>query len=68
MDRFEGPQTALIIALHRGLYLAITMVRYGGPLTALTIALQRGLYFAIIMDRYAGPSLPLLYRRIEVST
>jgi hypothetical protein len=54
MDRFVGPQSALTIALPRGLYLGIIMDRYGGPLSALTIALPRGLYLAIIMDRYGG--------------
>jgi hypothetical protein len=40
MDRYGGPQTALAIALHGGLYLAIMMDRYKGPNTALTIALH----------------------------
>jgi hypothetical protein len=40
MDRHEGPQTALTIALHGGLYLAIIMDSYEGPHTALTIALM----------------------------
>jgi hypothetical protein len=31
MDGFGGPQTALTIALHGGLYLAIIMDRYVGP-------------------------------------
>jgi hypothetical protein len=39
MDRYEGSQTALTIALHGGLNLAIIMDRYEGPQTALTIAL-----------------------------
>jgi hypothetical protein len=39
MDRYGGPQTALTIALHGGLYLAIIMDRYRGPHTALTVAL-----------------------------
>jgi hypothetical protein len=43
MYRFGGPLTAHIIALHRGLYLAIIMDRYEGPLPALTIALHGGL-------------------------
>jgi threonine/homoserine efflux transporter RhtA len=55
MDRFRGPQTALTIAFHGGLYLAIIMDRYGGPQTALSRALHGGLYLAIIMDRYRGP-------------
>jgi hypothetical protein len=43
MDRYGGPLTALTIALHRGLRLAIIMVRYEGSDTALTIALHKGL-------------------------
>jgi hypothetical protein len=60
MDRHEGPQTALTIALHGGLYLAILMDRHEEHHTAPIIALHRGLYFAIIMDRQEGPILPLL--------
>jgi hypothetical protein len=30
MDRYEGPQTPLIIALHGGLYIAIIMDRHEG--------------------------------------
>jgi hypothetical protein len=41
MDRDEGLQTALTIALHAGLYLAIIMDRYEELQTALTIALHR---------------------------
>jgi hypothetical protein len=52
MDRYGGPRSALNIALHRGLYLAIVMDCYEGPLSALTIALHRGLYLAKIMYRY----------------
>jgi hypothetical protein len=37
MDRYGVPQTALIIALRGGLYLAIIMDRYAGPKTTLTI-------------------------------
>jgi hypothetical protein len=48
------PHTALTIALHRGLYIAIIMDRYRGPHTSFTLALHRGLYLAIIMDRYSG--------------
>jgi hypothetical protein len=33
-----GPHTALTIALHRGLYLAIIMDRYVGPHAARAIA------------------------------
>jgi hypothetical protein len=43
MHRYGGPQIALIIALHGGMYLAIIMDRYRGPYTALTIALHGGL-------------------------
>jgi hypothetical protein len=59
MDWYEGPHTALTIALHRGLYLAIIIYRYEGPHTALNIALLRGLYLSIIMDRYEGPHISL---------
>jgi hypothetical protein len=38
MERYGGPQTALIIALLGGLYIDIIMNRYGGPHIALTIA------------------------------
>jgi hypothetical protein len=54
MDRYEGPQSALIITLYRGPYLAIIMDRYEGPQSALTIDLYRGPYIAIAMDRYEG--------------
>jgi hypothetical protein len=43
MDRYGGPQTALTIALHRGLFLSIIMDRYERLLTVLTIALHRDL-------------------------
>jgi hypothetical protein len=43
MDRYEEPQSALKIALHRDLYLAIIMDRYVGPQSAITIALHRSL-------------------------
>jgi hypothetical protein len=36
MDRYGEPETALIIALHGGLYLAIIMDRYSEPETART--------------------------------
>jgi hypothetical protein len=39
MDRHEGPQTALTIALFVGLYLAIKMDWHEAPQTTLTIAL-----------------------------
>jgi hypothetical protein len=55
MDRYEGSETALTIALHRSLHLAIIMDRFEGPQTALTIALHRSLYLAVIMDSL-GPS------------
>jgi hypothetical protein len=38
MDRYEGPQSAVTIALHSGLYIAIIMNRYEGPQIALSIA------------------------------
>jgi hypothetical protein len=40
MDRYEGPHTALTIALHGGLYLAIIIDRYRRPHTSLTLALH----------------------------
>jgi hypothetical protein len=43
MDQYEVQQSALTIALHRGLYLAIIMDRYEGHQTALTTALHGGL-------------------------
>jgi hypothetical protein len=43
MDMEKGPQTALTIALDRGVYLAIIMDLEKGPQTALTIALHSGL-------------------------
>jgi hypothetical protein len=52
MDRYYGPNTALVITLHRGHYLGIIMNRYYVPHTALTIALYRGFNLAIIMGRY----------------
>jgi hypothetical protein len=55
----KGP-TLLIIAFHRGLYMAIIMDRHERPQTTVTIALHGGLYLAIIMDRQKGPKLPLL--------
>jgi hypothetical protein len=68
MGPYEDPESALIIAFNRGLYLALIIHRYEGPLSALTIAVHRGLYLAIIMDRYEGPKLPLLYPGIETCT
>jgi hypothetical protein len=60
MYRYEGHQTALTIAFHRGLYLAsIILDSYERPQTALTIALHGGLDLAIIIDRYEGPKLSL---------
>jgi hypothetical protein len=43
MDRYEGPPSALTIALDGGHYLGIVMDCYGGPLTAITIALNGGI-------------------------
>jgi hypothetical protein len=43
MNRYEGPHTALTIALLGGLYLAIIMDGYEGPQTTLTMALLGGL-------------------------
>jgi ABC-type nitrate/sulfonate/bicarbonate transport system permease component len=40
MDRHDRTLTALIIALHGGLYFAIIMDRYEWAETALTIALH----------------------------
>jgi hypothetical protein len=54
MECDDGPHTAVTIALHGGVYLAIMMDRYERPHTSLTIALHRGLYLAIIMDCYEG--------------
>jgi hypothetical protein len=51
MDWEKGHQTALTIALHRGLFLAIILDREKGEQTALNIELYSGLYLAIIMDR-----------------
>jgi hypothetical protein len=59
VTRYGGPRTALTIALHRGLYLAIVMHRYREPQTALTIPFHGGLYLPIIMDRYGGPQTAL---------
>jgi hypothetical protein len=44
MDLYEETLTALNIALHGGLYLAIIMNGNEGLLTALSITLHRGLY------------------------
>jgi hypothetical protein len=49
----EGPQTALSLALHRGLYLAI-IIHLWGATNSLTMFLDGGIYFLIIMDRYRG--------------
>jgi hypothetical protein len=43
MDLYGRPKTALTIALHGGLYIAIIMDLYGRPKTVLTIALNGGL-------------------------
>jgi hypothetical protein len=55
MDCYEGPHTALNIALHGGLYLVIIMIRHDGSHTDLTIDLHGGLYLAIIVHRHEGP-------------
>jgi hypothetical protein len=55
----QGP-TALIIALHRGIYLANIMDHNERPQTLLNIALHRGLYTAVIMDRNEGPQTSVL--------
>jgi hypothetical protein len=61
MDRHEVPHTALTIALHAGLHLAIIMDRHEGPHTALTMSLHGVLYIAILMDRHNGsPHCPYL--------
>jgi hypothetical protein len=52
MARYEGPHTALIIALHGGLYIANIMDRYEGPLTALTIVSS----CKIVLRELWGPS------------
>jgi hypothetical protein len=54
------PQTALTIALHIGLYLAIIMDHYRGPQTVLTIALHGGLYLAIILVSCRGLQTALI--------
>jgi hypothetical protein len=60
MDRYEGTHSALTIAMHSGLYLAIIKDSYGGPHNALSITIHRGLYLAIIMHRFEGTIVPLL--------
>jgi hypothetical protein len=56
MDRHEGIQTTLTIALHGGLYLVIIMDRYGVNRTPLKIALNGCLYLTITIYRYEGPT------------
>jgi hypothetical protein len=68
MFRYEGPQTAFIRALHRGLYLAIIKDRYEGSHTSFTICLYRDLYYEIIIDRYEVPLIALTKPCIEGST
>jgi hypothetical protein len=68
MIRYEWPLTALTIALHRGLHLAIIMSRYEEPRSVFTIALQRGLFLAIILHRYEGPLNELILPCIEASS
>jgi hypothetical protein len=60
MDQYEGPHSALTIALHIGLCLDIIMDRYDGPHSALSIALQKGLYIDILINPYYGPTLPFI--------
>jgi hypothetical protein len=60
MDRNEGPDSALTIALQGGLYLAIIMDRYDGRHTSVTLSLLRGLYVAIAMYLMKAPTLTLL--------
>jgi hypothetical protein len=43
MDRYEEPHTAITIALHLALYLAIIIERHEVPQTAINIVLHRGL-------------------------
>jgi hypothetical protein len=50
MERYEGCQTKLTIALRRGLYLAILMDRIEVHLTTLTIAFHGGPF-----SYYNGP-------------
>jgi hypothetical protein len=47
----KGPKLPLL-ALLRGLYLAILLFRYEWPQSPLTITLIRGLYLAILLDPY----------------
>jgi hypothetical protein len=54
MNRYSGPNS-VIITLHGGLCLAITMDRYAGPRSAITIALHGSDFLPIIIDRYCGP-------------
>jgi hypothetical protein len=56
MDSYEGPHTALTIALYRDLYLAILMVIYEGPNISLTLAVHEDLYLAIVVWAMWGPS------------
>jgi hypothetical protein len=55
MDRHEGPQTALTLALLLGVYIAIKMERHEGTQTAQRRALLGGLYLAIILGMYQVP-------------
>jgi hypothetical protein len=55
MDRYGVPQTALTIALHAGLYLAIIMGRYRGTKITHNIGLRGDPYLVITIDFYGGP-------------
>jgi hypothetical protein len=67
MDCYGGPQTALNMALHGGLYIDIIMHRYVMNQTALTLAFYGGFYLAIIMDIMKGPKLLLVLPCLEAS-
>jgi hypothetical protein len=58
IDRYEVPQTTLMIALLGGHYLVIATERSQMPKTPLTIALLGGLYLAIVMDWHDGKISP----------
>jgi hypothetical protein len=62
MDRYEGPHTALTIAMHRGLYLAIIIDRYEGPHTALTIALHISINNSRVPDDWKSAILVPIYK------
>jgi hypothetical protein len=58
MERHEGTQTAINIALLGVLYLSTIMDLYDGPQTVLNIALLGGLFLAIKVEVIKGPKLP----------